>query len=92
MIDELAKNYKFNVPLESLKVTENVNAKGLAHWSIGDSPANTGSECEDRIPPSNAEIHHSVEERKNPAPVVPVRIKDKTEKKKYPLNCSDVKL
>lgn len=87
MIDELAKNYKFNVPLDSLKVKENV--KGLAHWSIGDKPANIGSECEDRIPPNNVEIHHSVEERKNSAPV---RIKGKNMEKKYPLNCSDVKL
>ncbi|MCX7067877.1 MAG: DUF2235 domain-containing protein [Methylococcales bacterium] len=92
MIEKLAKNYKFTAPLESIKVKENVNVKGLAHWSIGDFPGNINSRCEDRIPPKNPEIHPSVEERKNSAPVVPVRIKGKIEKKKYPLNCSDVKL
>lgn len=34
-----------------------------AHWSIGDAPANAGSDCVDRRRPANARLHPSVEPR-----------------------------
>jgi hypothetical protein len=36
---------------------------GLAHWSIGDRPANVGSVKENRVVPSNSELHPSIKQR-----------------------------
>lgn len=63
------------------------NSKGLAHWSIGDRPANIGSHCADRHPPVGARIHDSVEERKRAAPV-PIRWEGKRKLLNYPISCS----
>jgi len=81
MIGLLAESYKF-------KTIPNVkeNAKGLAHHSIDDFPANIGSNCEDRIPPGGAIIHRSFEERKNSSPV-PIIKNGKRESLSYPIKC-----
>lgn len=59
-------------------------ADGLAHWSMGDSPANTGSECVDRKIPEGANIHVSFEQRKLSAPVR-IRRSGKISPESYPL-------
>ncbi len=65
---------------------EGGNVMGLAHWSIGDRPANWGSRCIDRVPPAGAEIHASVEERKKASPV-PIQWEGKQELLNYPISC-----
>lgn len=64
------------------------DTKGLAHWSIGDFPANLGSDCEDRTPSEQAQLHKSVEERKS-ADHVPVRVKGKLVELPYPFKCPE---
>lgn len=87
MLERLNLTYSFENSLDSI----NINPKGLSHWSIGDRPANIGSECLDRVIPPNAEIHQSYKDRKS-AGMAPVRIKGKIEDKIYPLSCSDIAL
>jgi hypothetical protein len=82
MIELLSETYKLNAVPHL-----NVNANGLAHWSIGDRPANIGSKCVDRHPPENARIHPSVEERKRASPV-PIRWKETRKQLDYPISCS----
>lgn len=62
------------------------DAKGLAHWSIGDAPANIGSECVDRRPSTDAVIHASFEKRKEASPV-PVLWQGKERLFNYPIDC-----
>lgn len=81
MIDLLAKNYKFSSTPKA-----NGSVKGLAHWSIGDSPANFGSSCEDRTPPQGAQIHASFNERREFSPM-PIRIEGVIQSLPYPKNC-----
>ena len=77
----LAKHY----PIE-LSLGNEGNALGLAHWSIGDRPANIGSTCEDRLPYSGARIHPSAEERKK-ASTVRIRLCDEEMGLPYPMTC-----
>jgi uncharacterized protein (DUF2235 family) len=63
------------------------NASGLAHWSMGDRPANLGSECVDRQPPEDAEYHDSVDERKRASPV-PIRWQGTQKTLNYSISCS----
>lgn len=83
MIGMLAENYAFNITPP--KVNESIT--GLAHWSIGDTPANMGSDCEDRHPPAKAKIHPSVNDRKKFSPV-PIRIHGTVKSLTYPIQCS----
>ncbi|BAP57935.1 hypothetical protein THII_3638 [Thioploca ingrica] len=80
MLGLLAKSYPFNT-LPQVKE----NAKGLAHCSICDSPANTGSECEDRLLPEGAQLHQSVQDRKK-AGSVPILVKGEIRFLPYPVN------
>lgn len=57
---------------------------------MGDAPGNWGSECEDRRPPKEAQIHKSVGERRNSEARLPIRIKGETVFKPYPIKCSDI--
>lgn len=88
MLKMLAENYEFRSQPPSI----NASAIGLAHWSIGDEPANFRSDCVDREIPAGATIDRSFDERRN-AKEVPIRVYDKTEhrhkteKKPYPLQC-----
>ena len=82
MIGLLSESYKFNTIPPKVKE----NTKGLAHWSIGDHPANLGSECEDRHPPQDSQIHKSVYDREQSSPV-PIRIGKNIESLKYPKLC-----
>jgi uncharacterized protein (DUF2235 family) len=91
MIQLLNKNYKME-PYPEIKG----NAKGLAHWSIGDSPANKFSECVDRHPPADACrsvaeparcVHPSVDVREKASPV-PIRWKNERRVLNYPIRCS----
>lgn len=66
---------------------EEGNAMGLAHWSIGDRPANLGSKCIDRHPPAGAKLHASVEKRKKASPV-PIRWEGKRKLLNYPISCT----
>lgn len=69
MIEHLSKEYRFN----GRPPVVEANPQGLAHWSIGDFPANMGSDCEDRAFPEGAIVHESFHVRKNSGPV-PIRI------------------
>lgn len=87
MLDNLAMQYTFKQSVEEIEF----NHKGLAHWSIGDSPANKFSECRDRIIPEDAVIHETYENRKI-AGVLPIRIDGEVVNKPYPISCSDIRL
>ncbi len=82
MIGLLAKSYNFNTTTPRVKE----NPKGLAHWSIGDFPANTGSECEDRPFPPVDRVHSSFFERKDSSPV-PICREGREETLGYPITC-----
>lgn len=82
MIGQLSRHYPLALQPEFAS-----NAAGLAHWSIGDSPANYLSECKDRVPPDNAERHPSVDARRAASPV-PVRWKGQVKLIPYPVNCT----
>lgn len=60
----------------------------IAHWSIGDSPANFGSECEDRQPPARAVIHPSVASRRDATPA-PLMVRGARVMARYPLSCAE---
>lgn len=62
---------------------------GLSHWSMGDKPANIGSQCADRITPPQAVLHESVGQRRAAA-ALPVRIHAQRQLKPYPLLCNDM--
>ena len=83
MIQELSSRYEFGTIPEVVGDPE-----ALAHWSMGDRPANTRSDCEDRELPSQESLHESYAQRIASAPV-PVRVKDVERQLKYPLLCSD---
>lgn len=87
MLDNLSGNYTFKNEILDIEGY----FKGRAHWSIGDRPANAGSECEDRIMPANAKKHPSYDNRKN-AGLVPIRIDGSVYSKEYPLLCSEIDL
>ncbi len=50
---------------------------GLAHWSIGDRPANLGSKEENRSVPSDPDLHSSISDRMNAENVYIRKSKDK---------------
>lgn len=64
--------------------------KALAHWSIGDAPANTGSTCEDRVRPAEDRQSLAVAARSAEGPV-PLRVHGKVVTRAYPLRCADLK-
>ncbi|MBQ5950233.1 DUF2235 domain-containing protein [Massilia sp. ST3] len=82
MMEALAQSYA--VPLPHPQVAD--DPLGLAHWSIGDRPANAGSDCEDRIPPANATIDPSVKAR-SAAGQAQIRIQGAVALKPYPMSC-----
>lgn len=94
MIKLLGDNYQFSSKVEEVIKNNTEDTKGLAHWSYGDEPANTGSDCEDRKdrkdrqPPLGYDPHHSIDERKQ-AGVVPIEInKERNDRDwKYPILC-----
>jgi uncharacterized protein (DUF2235 family) len=83
MLDILEEGYEFNNEPPQVEG----NAKGLAHWSMGDSPANIGSDCIDRHTPTGAKIHASFYERKKSSPV-PIRWAGVEKTLNYPIECS----
>ena len=83
MVHLLSKTYTFE-PYPQV----DGNAQGRAHWTIGDSPANKFSSCEDRKPPADARIHKSFGERKAAAPV-PVLWEGIVRTLEYPINCPE---
>lgn len=60
---------------------------GLAHWPIGDAPANLMSHCEDRVPPTSAAIDPSAAVRRAVGQA-PIRVVAKDARQAYPLACS----
>ena len=102
MIHLLGEHYQFSSKIEEIVKENTEDSKGLAHWSYGDSRANTGSDCEDRRdhnnrqPPIEYNPHPSIDERTQ-AGVVPIMIKGKTVNKdkndkeygvwRYPILC-----
>ena len=82
MLGILANNYNFNKTVP----TVSENSKGLAHWSIGDRPANVGSKCQDRPLPTEEDLHPSYYERKEAGPV-PIRKNGEHKDLEYPINC-----
>ena len=83
MIKELSARYEFrSIPKVSGKAT------GLAHWSMGDSPANALSKCVDREIPNKANIHPSYDKRVSTGSV-PIQVKGVELDLKYPLKCHD---
>lgn len=85
MIEEIQAVYTGTI--ETKEITG--EPSGLAHWSIGDRPANTGSKCKDRILPDNAVVHESVAARVDSGKV-PLQVKGEIVERVYPLSCSDV--
>lgn len=83
MLGLLEETYEFNNYRPQVKGS----AEGLAHWSIGDSPANIGSDCIDRDRPTSAEIHESFNERMTFSPV-PIRLDGTVVSREYPIECS----
>jgi len=83
MIGLLNESYMFSTTAPQVKG----NAKGLAHWSIGDFPANIGSKCVDRQPGASAKLHKSYYERKESSPV-PIRWEGGKKYLTYPIECS----
>lgn len=81
MLGLLAESYTFNA---SPQVKE--SSTGLAHWPMGDDPANLFSECEDRHAPVGAQIHTSFNNRKKSSPV-PIRMKGTVQSLTYPMDC-----
>lgn len=81
MIEQLNGHYALTSEPEYMS-----NATGLAHWSMGDEPANYLSDCKDRIPPDDAQRHSSVDTRQA-AGLVPVRWKGEVKRMKYPISC-----
>lgn len=59
MLQELSEEYTFAVPVTPLPE----NHQAPAHWSIGDSPGNWFSDCEDREPSEISTIDKSLEDR-----------------------------
>lgn len=82
MLKNLSETYVFSKPLPKVKE----NYKDVAHWSIGDRPANIGSHCVNREIPRSAKIHKAYDKRKA-AGLVPVRIEGIVHKKEYPILC-----
>lgn len=62
--------------------------KALAHWSIGDAPANAGSHCEDRKIPPGASMSHAADKRRSSGDVE-LRAFGKTKTLAYPVTCAD---
>lgn len=60
---------------------------GLAHWSIGDRPANLFSHCEDRVLPDGAMQAPALQVR-TVAGSAPLRMQGVIEQRPYPLECS----
>ncbi|MEW8625669.1 MAG: DUF2235 domain-containing protein [Candidatus Thiodiazotropha sp.] len=81
MIEQLRGHYPLRAEPEYVS-----NAAGLAHWSMGDEPANYLSDCEDRIPPDDAQRHSSIDARRAVG-LVPVRWKGEVKQMKYPIDC-----
>ncbi len=81
MAASLGKHYSIDV--ESIGEG---NPLGLAHWSIGDRPANLGSHCEDRIPDSTAKMDPSIDQRKSASTVL-VRWYEDPRPLPYPIDC-----
>jgi hypothetical protein len=82
MAGELGKRY---APLSGTQFGG--NPLGLAHWSIGDSPANFRSDCRDRQAAPDAMLHPSIGARRS-AGTAPLRIHGVIEQKPYPFACS----
>lgn len=72
---------KYNM-FEGQQPTVYAAPEGLAHWSMGDRPANYRSKKEDRYVPANSVFHPSIEQRMSEAEV-PIRREGKVEKEKY---------
>lgn len=85
MIEQLRESYK----IENNPLINDTDYKGLAHWSIGDAPANLGSYCMDRKAPPSGDIHPSVFSRKEEI-LVPVKVRNEIRMLKYPLSCKDL--
>jgi uncharacterized protein (DUF2235 family) len=92
MIQLLGEKYKNATPVSSMPDA----ATGLAHWSIGDPPANMFSDCVDRNADEQttdnskrAEIHPSVEERRKKG-IVPIKVRGKIEYLIYPVSCRSI--
>lgn len=64
--------------------------KALAHWSIGDAPANAGSKCEDRVRPTE-DIQSPAVAARSAAGPVPLRVHGKVETRAYPSRCADIR-
>lgn len=81
-------------PLRETTIDVEQKAKGLAHWSIGDAPANLLSECKDRTPAADASIDDSAAARRS-AGRVPIRVAQADGKQtvvarlSYPSACDD---
>lgn len=73
--------YKYDI-FEGQRPTVYSATNGLAHWSIGDRPANLGSKEEDRVMPEGAILHPSIQKRKMEKKV-PVRKNNQVVFEKY---------
>ncbi|WP_374247141.1 phospholipase effector Tle1 domain-containing protein [Zoogloea sp.] len=65
------------------------NPRALAHWSIGDAPANAGSTCEERERPADDTLSPTVDTR-GAGGAVPLRVRGKVLTRAYPVRCADL--
>lgn len=83
IIGKLEESYKLRPGLAL-----NGSYDGLAHWSICDSPGDTGSHCVDRVPLDGAQMDPSIGQRED---LMEAQIKwdgyDEPRYLKYPVNC-----
>lgn len=82
MMKKLAQSY----PAAAAFAPAPPDPHGLAHWSMGDWPANWWSDCQDRAVPAGAIKHGSVAERAGKTPAL-IRIKGDNVTRPYPLSC-----
>lgn len=85
MAGELSTALGATVPVPAAADEDRLAA---VHWSIGDSPANIGSQCEDRKSPTGATIHSSVGQLRA-AGSARLIVQGVSGVKPYPPSCAD---
>lgn len=83
MLRELSEEYTFDTPVVPLPE----NPLAIAHWSIGDSPGNWFSKCEDRVPQCS-DVDASYFDRLR-EPNAPLKRKKSTRGEVYPQFCPE---
>ncbi|MFM8332940.1 MAG: phospholipase effector Tle1 domain-containing protein [Candidatus Methylumidiphilus sp.] len=91
MIEQLAKSGYKSIAIPEIPADA---ALSLAHWSIGDRPANKGSDCKDRVSlvdgrlPAGIDLDESISVRMSSNVIPPLEVRGREIKTwKYPVEC-----